>query len=317
MRNTADHKESVDLWKMSNVESIEQFYKRKFNWLPGNIRNEIGHFNVFRLEPFSGEYSSPVPYKRRDFFKITFVKGNSLVHYADKTAEVKKQALTFSNPQIPYKWEHQAGMHEGYFCIFNQHFFHQFGNINQYRVFQPGGKHIFELTREQMTQVVFIFERMLAEIGSGYTHKFDVLRTLVHELIHFALKLEPGILDVPQQGNASGRIATLFLELLERQFPIEENHPAVSLRTASDFAVKLNIHVNHLNRAMKEITGKTTSQIIADRILQEAKILLRHSPWNAGEIAYALGFSETTHFSNFFKKHTTLSPLKFRKAVSL
>jgi AraC family transcriptional regulator, transcriptional activator of pobA len=46
--------------------------------------------------------------------------------------------------------------------------------------------------------------------------------------------------------------------------------------------------------------------------LQEAKILLKHSNWSVSEIAYALGFNEVTHFNNFFKKHTQLSPLKFR-----
>jgi AraC-like DNA-binding protein len=82
---------------------------------------------------------------------------------------------------------------------------------------------------------------------------------------------------------------------------------------ASDFAEQLNVHVNHLNRSVKENTGKTTSQIIAERMLQEAKILLKYSPLNISEIAYALGFTETTHFNNFFKKHAQLSPLRFRK----
>jgi AraC-like DNA-binding protein len=74
----------------------------------------------------------------------------------------------------------------------------------------------------------------------------------------------------------------------------------------------LNVHVNHLNRAIKETTEKTTSQIIAERMVQEAKILLKYSSWTVSEIAYALGFSELTHFNNFFKKHVALSPLKFR-----
>lgn len=100
--------------------------------------------------------------------------------------------------------------------------------------------------------------------------------------------------------------------MLERQFPIEENHPQVNLRTASDFAKQLNIHVNHLNRAVKETAQKTTSQLIAERLLQESKILLKHSNWNVTEIAYALGFTEVTHFNNFFKKHTEQSPTKFR-----
>ncbi len=112
--------------------------------------------------------------------------------------------------------------------------------------------------------------------------------------------------------NASQRISNLFLELLERQFPIDENHKELNLRTASDFAQQLNVHVNHLNRAVKETTDKTTSQIIGERISRESKILLKHSAWNVSEIAYALGFTEVTHFNNFFKKHVELSPLKFR-----
>lgn len=47
--------------------------------------------------------------------------------------------------------------------------------------------------------------------------------------------------------------------------------------------------------------------------LQESKIMLRHSNWNISEIAYALDFTEVTHFSNFFKKHVKTSPSKFRK----
>ena len=74
----------------------------------------------------------------------------------------------------------------------------------------------------------------------------------------------------------------------------------------------VNIHVNHLNGAIQKTTQKTTTQTIAERLLQEAKILLKHSAWNVTEIAYALGFSEVTHFNNFFKKNMEMSPLKFR-----
>ena len=304
---------SVSLWSMTKVETIEEFYKRKFDWLPDNIRNEIGHFNVFKLKPLLGDIPGPVPYKRRDYYKIMLVIGNSKVHYADKVYEVQKQALSFSNPQIPYKWEHQDNIRSGMFCIFNQHFFHQFGNLNQYAVFQPGGTHLFELTDEQVDQVNSMFQRMFEEINSDYVHKYDVLRTIVLELIHFALKMQPSAKVDKQPINASQRISTLFLELLERQFPIDENHQAVNLRSASDFAKQLNVHVNHLNKAVKETTEKTTSQIIAERILQEAKILLKHSAWSVSEIAFALGFTEVTHFNNFFKRHAQLSPLKFRK----
>ena len=297
---------------MDKIETIEEFYKRKVSWIPDNLRNEIGHFNVFKVEPVEKGRERPVPYKRRDFFKITLVVGNNKILYADKVIEVQKQALVLSNPHIPYKWENLEKIESGFFCIFNQQFFHQYGNLNQYSVFQPNGEHVFELADEQVPRIQSIFERMFEEFASDYIHKYDVLRNLVFELLHFAMKMQPSAKFDKQQINASRRISTLFLELLERQFPIEENHPRVNLRSASDFAQQLNVHVNHLNRAVKETTQKTTSQIIAERVLQEAKILLKHSKWNVSEVAYALGFAEVTHFNNFFKKHVQLSPLKFR-----
>jgi AraC family transcriptional regulator, transcriptional activator of pobA len=297
---------------VNKIETIEEFYKRKFDWIPDNIKNEIGHFNVFQHEPIEPGKMKPVPYKRRDFYKIMLVVGNIKMNYADKVVSVNKQALFFSNPQIPYNCENLERIEEGYFCIFNQHFFHKFGDLNQYAVFQPAGNHVFEITDDQVGLIKPIFHKMFEEIKSDYTHKYDVLRNLVFELLHFAMKIQPVTQFDKQQINASQRISTLFLELLERQFPIDENHPSINLRSASDFSSQLNVHVNHLNRAVKDTTEKTTSQIIAERILQEAKILLKHSPWNVSEISYALGFREVTHFNNFFKKHIQLSPLKFR-----
>jgi AraC family transcriptional regulator, transcriptional activator of pobA len=297
---------------MDKMETLEEFYKRKFEWMPENFKNEIGHFNLFRLEPFVEGKPTNIPYKRRDFYKIMLVNGSSQIHFADKVVQVKKQALSFSNPQIPYKWEHLDKIREGVYCIFNQHFFHQFGQLNQYEVFQPTGAHLFELSDEQAAQVSQIFERMAKEFNSDYKYKYDAIRNQIFELLHFGLKMQPPANLEKQPANASTRISTLFLELLERQFPIDDAHPGVQLRAASEFAHQLNIHVNHLNRAVKETTQKTTTQLIADRLLQESKILLKHSSWSVSEIAYALGFSEVTHFNNFFKKHVQTSPLKFR-----
>jgi AraC family transcriptional regulator, transcriptional activator of pobA len=297
---------------MEKTESIEEFYKRKFDWIPENIKNEIGHFNVFNHEIIEAGKSKPIPYKRRDFYKIMLVVGDINMNYADRIIQVKKQALLFSNPQIPYNCDNLERISEGVFCIFNQNFFHRFGDLTQYSVFQPSGNHVFELTDEQAEKIKPIFLKMFEEINSDYVHKYDVLRNLVFELLHFGMKINPVAQFDNKLINASQRISTLFLELLERQFPIDENHLSIKLRYASDFAKQLNIHVNHLNKAIKETMLKTTTEIIAERILQEAKILLKHSQWNVAEIAYALCFTEVTHFNNFFKKHTQMSPLKLR-----
>ena len=90
---------------MNKIETIEEFYKRKFDWIPENIKNEIGHFNVFQHEAVEPGKSKTIPYRRRDIYKIMLVTGNIKMNYANRLVTVKKQALFFSNPQIPYNCE--------------------------------------------------------------------------------------------------------------------------------------------------------------------------------------------------------------------
>ena len=58
MSKANKRQELVSLWSMRKVETIEEFYKRKFQGVPDNIRNEIGHFNVFKLDPWWGAMPS-------------------------------------------------------------------------------------------------------------------------------------------------------------------------------------------------------------------------------------------------------------------
>lgn len=210
----------IDQFKMDKIETIEEFYNTKNYRAPAHLPNEIGHFNVFKLAPFIGLNAKPIPYRRRDYFKISLIIGNSKVHYADKVFEVQKQALVFSNPQIPYNWEQKESIRSGFFCVFDTAFFHQYGNLNQYMVFQPIGTPVFELSDEQLDKVTGLYERMFEEINGEYRHKYDVLRTLVFDLVHFAMKIMPSAKFDKKQINASQRISGLFLDLLERQFPI-------------------------------------------------------------------------------------------------
>ena len=127
---------------MEKSETLQEFYKRKFAKVPGHLASEIGHFNLLHLEPYAEGKPTSIPYRRRDFYKIMLVKGSGSVHFADQVIDIKKQAISFSNPHIPYKWEHLDTIREGVYCIFNQQLFHHYGQLNQYEVFQPTGQHI-------------------------------------------------------------------------------------------------------------------------------------------------------------------------------
>lgn len=298
---------------MDKAQTLEEFYYEKLNFVPIDLKKEVGHFNVFRLDDYVGSCAKSMPYSRKYFFKISLIIGKNIYHYADKSIEIKKNALMFANPQIPYNWEPIDDEQTGFFCIFNEIFFQDFlkRKLSDYPVFKPDGNPIYFLSDEQVKTVSDIFLKMFIEMQSDYIYKYDVIKNYILELIHSAQKMQPEE-TLYIKSNASARISSLFTELLERQFPIEIPEQQVTLRTANDFARQLSIHVNHLNHALKETTSKTTSEIISERIIQEAVILLKHTDWNIADIAYSLGFEETTHFNNYFKKRTNQTPGKFR-----
>ena len=155
---------------------------------------------------------------------------------------------------------------------------------------------------------------MQREILSDYAHKHDLLRNCLVEVIHVALRLVPTE-TLYHRIDANVRITTVFKELLDRQFPLAVPGERLGLRSAHDFSERLSIHTNHLNRALKLTTGRTTTALIAERVAAEAKLLLRHTDWSIAEIAFSLGFEDAAHFNHVFKKQTTQAPSGFRKSA--
>jgi len=297
--------------------TVEEFYQQTSMLIPHDIHKEIGHFNVFKINDMVHRGSNKklaMPYNRRTYYKISMISGKNKAEYADKVIDIEKNALLFATPKIPYNYLPQDDDQHGYFCIFTSEFLikNKSGVIlDELPIFQPGGYPIFQLTDEATEEITAIFTRMYKELSSDYVYKYDLIRNYVLELIHYGQKLQPASSLYPSH-NASARVSSLFLELLERQFPIESPHQKLDLRTAKDYADRLSVHVNHLNKVLKENTGKTTTEIISSRVIQEAKILLKQTDWNISEIAYCLGFEQLAHFSNFFRKQTSIAPNLFR-----
>jgi AraC family transcriptional activator of pobA len=296
---------------MTSPQSLADFYREKLSYVPSTLESSLGHFNVFDMAEFSGQYARPVFYTRKDYYKISLLTGKKQLTYADKVIPIERHALIFSNPLIPYTWELREEAQSGFFCIFTQCFFQQFGHITQYPVFQPGHVPVFPLDDSQHQGLEKIYLDMRQELRSDYAYKQDRLRNLAFELIHQGLKMTPAPSVVPIGATADTRITTLFLELLERQFPLALSGQ-MALQSPAGFACQLAVHVNHLNRALKSTTGKTTSQLIGARTAQEAAFLVQHTTWPMADIAWCLGFEELSSFTHFFRKHFPLSPRAFR-----
>lgn len=299
-------------------ESISQFYKRMQDcgFLPDGIYSkEKPYINIFSRQCNFGN----VQFSYRDFYKVTLIIGEGKLYYADKWIHIDRPALLFSNPLVPYAWESISKEQKGTCCIFNEQFVQpeeKSGSLANTPLFKITGDKVFFIDDSKVAEVQDIYMQMQKEIESDYINKSDMLRCYLHLLIHTAMKVQDAN-HYESHPNASQRIAELFLELLERQFPVDYPRAVLILRTPADYADRLSVHVNHLNRVIKETTGKTTSELIAERVMKEATQSLQHSKLSISEIAFGLGFDSVSYFGKFYRKHTGNTPSEIREQTSI
>ncbi|MBO9619173.1 MAG: helix-turn-helix domain-containing protein [Niabella sp.] len=115
-----------------------------------------------------------------------------------------------------------------------------------------------------------------------------------------------------KRGDEIWKPEALFLKFLEAvRANFEHNYPL------STFARLLNTTEAKLNEQAKLHAGKTAQHVIYGLIASEAKRLLTYENLSVKEVAYKLGFNDPFYFSNFFKKHTKLSPKQYKEQYSL
>lgn len=296
---------------MEKTETLDLFYQDKLHQRMQDLSQDEVDFNLFRYDDCA---RSPIAYRRRDYFKVTYITGDFLIHYGDMTLSVSGPTLAFFHPDIPYSIESLGDTATGYFFIFKEAYFNAFyrAGINSLPLFASGHKPVYSLDPAQDAVVGALIGRMKEEMASDYAYKHDLIRSYLVELVHTAAKLQSVQTPYPYV-DANARITMVFRELLDRQFPIESTDQRFELRSARDYADRLGVHVNHLNRALKLTTGKTTTEHIFDRLASEAQALLKHTQWNVSQIGYTLGFDDTAHFNHFFKKQTHQQPSYFRQ----
>ncbi|MBE9583334.1 AraC family transcriptional regulator [Mucilaginibacter sp. JRF] len=265
----------------------------------------------FKVHAIPASTDVPVRAGRRDFYKMGLVDGDMTINYGGELLDIKGTVLFFVNPRVPHALVRRINRTRGYACIFTESFLPG-RELQDSPLFRTGDNPVVPLNADQAGFMTALFEKMLAVYEGDYLHKGDLIKNCISLIIHEALRIQPAQHTFAFKNGAS-RIAHLFSDLLERQFPIERSTEPLRLRSPQDYASHLTLHVNYLNRSVRETTGRSTSAHITARIIAEAKALLQHSDWSVAEIAYALGFDYPAYFNNYFKRLTGSTPNSFRK----
>ena len=295
--------------RMEHKDSLLTFVNRSHH---GDVTDQRLH--AHRIEDFV--VAKPSPHQRRDFHKVSLLtRADGILHYADRSMHVKDNALIFSNPLIPYSWERLSGSEAGFFCLFREGFISNHfkaGSLALSPLFKVGGTPVLYPDEFKTTFFKSLFEQILHEVDSTYTNKTALLQDYLQILIHESLKL-PVTDEAVSRHHTYSRVSPSFLELLEIQFPVASKDNPIQLKTVAEFADQLSVHPNHLNKAVKQSTGKTAITHIQERIMTEARTLLIHTTWEIADIGYALGFLHPSNFITFFKKRSGFTPHQFRK----
>lgn len=296
------------------TESLGEFYKRTNQEIPVDLLNGQsgrGHFNVKQ----SSTIGSKTPYNRRDYFKVCLNNGGGtgIYRYNGQEFILNRPCLIFTNPSVPASIEIPSASASRYYCLFNNRFIEGYISPDiQYAcaLFNPSLAPVIWVTPEEKERLHHYFTEQQLLLESDYPFKWEMIRNLLLLLIHEGIRLQQA--DSSQPLLMNDRVVKNFFALLNQEFPVDSPENPLKHLSPSYFAALLHVHVNHLNSVVKKYTGKTTSAIIHERIIHEAKNLLQNTDWNIAEIAYALGFEYPSHFNKHFKQVALATPVEFR-----
>lgn len=277
--------------------------------LPSPYRSKNPDFFCLRLqanEVAMSRYKAPF---RKDFYFIALVRnaGNTRISYDHTQVSQLKAFLVFQSPGLLYSFQRDPSA-EGYLIYFKRECFSFFKPEleSEFPFFDPLHSHFFKLNQDRFQAFSPAFESLFLayEQASEQNHKLASARllALLYELKNFTRAFEQweeGFTG-PQQ-----KLLQKFLRLI--------NHYYTEKRSVEDYAELLHLSPNHLSQSIKAVSGKNALSFVNERILTEAKSLILYTEFDMAEIAYRLNFSDPANFGKFFKKHSGLSPLEFRK----
>ncbi|KAB2709936.1 AraC family transcriptional activator of pobA [Ochrobactrum intermedium] len=144
------------------------------------------------------------------------------------------------------------------------------------------------------------------ECHARKTYKNSMLESLVQVAFIYILRHAYSSNPAKRQESRVYMPARLerLLELIDRYY---RDHKPVSF-----YAKLLGVSPTHLNRTVKQLTGGTTQDLVANKLMDTAKRDLIAMPSSVQHIAYSLGFSDPAYFSRFFLKMTGETPRAFR-----
>lgn len=291
-----NHKNISSLLNAINLKNLQQYndfqilkYENHSDLIPyQTISRKCNFFQIF----FSKEYDAHITIDDNCFS----LKNKPLISFLPPLQTLSVDIKNVQTISTSYMIAFEASFLNNIWTDFDiQHKFPYF-NLN----YSP----IYFLEKNHINYEV-IFEKMHQLFSFSSEENLEIIRSYLYILLYESKK---SFFNGTIKNNLRSRyqkIAFSF-ESLIRNYSNSRN-------SLDFYANKLNISTVYLSECIKKSTNKTAKQIINEYTILEATTLLIQTTDTIDEIAYKLGFSATSNFINFFKKHTSYTPYNYRK----
>ncbi|TGD81173.1 AraC family transcriptional regulator [Hymenobacter wooponensis] len=291
------------MYTLSSKQSIP-VYASKRNHAAGN-----NLFNIVRSDgALVYEEDLLIPHRKAHYL-LVFVKYNPGRHWVDMTAyERKETTLYFSAP-------HQILVKEaptpfwGTFLTFTNEFLalEQNASLRELPLIQnPQNGHELLLTPADWDFV----EEMLSKLDAEYHRPGEWQQRMLTAYLTVLLTYLSRLYTEQYMGaepSADKLLLKTYQAKIEACFR--------ELHEVGQYAALLNISAGHLSEVVKAQSGQPAIKHIHARLVLEARRMLFYTHSTLKEIAFDLGFAETSYFNRFFKRETGFTPAEYRTSI--
>lgn len=142
--------------------------------------------------------------------------------------------------------------------------------------------------------------------GKGVALNPEVVKHILLSILYGISSLYTTQSWPKRAASRSEEISKKFIQL------VMENY--TTHRHTSFYASQLSISSQHLCMIIKQRTGRSVSDIIADMVIMDAKSQLKSTDFTIQEISYGLNFPNVSFFGKYFKRYVGISPQKYRNS---
>lgn len=245
------------------------------------------------------------PHRHNSYVLVFFTKGSGTHEIDFDVFAIQSGSMFFLQPGQMHHW-HLSDDVEGFVIFYSQEMYNlYFGQktIADYPFYSSvDNKPEMVFSASELKAILPYFESLIVETQSNQLLKQDKIMNLL-DIIHIEIARKYSETHLYEAHSYNVKIK-MFETVLENNFRIE--------KAPSFYASQLAITLKHLNRICNEMLQKTTTEVITDRIILEAKRMLMDKKFTVNEIATRLGFDDYSYFTRLFKKHTRMTPTDFR-----